>query len=419
MKLVYTYLFTFFLFAFAAKAQYNNDFYHYSNYGKGIYLNGEYNLNSNALTNAFVNKFYTGGHIDSTTKAGVSARLAADNRVGGNASYNIMACLAKDSSDYGFMISIQQQDIFNANFSKDLFNTAFYGNKQYLGQAANLGNSSVNYYRFQELKLGMLWNNVDTSAKMGISVSYLKGQNMMQIRTNSTELYTSSDGSEIQFTTNASLSMSDTNNKSISAFNGNGASVDLYAELPYNSTLGKSKFFLSVSNLGFIRWSNKTLNYTVDSTFKYNGIYVSNLFDVSDSTLNNISKDSIITNSTELRRDIFSTNLPTAFLIMHKIEFSRNFSLNAGFRHLFQANHKPYIFLETEFKFTKNFTGTFHLAYGGYGKLSAGLWLSYLIKDHIALRLGSNAIQGFVSPSTSLGQGAYFSIVKLFRTKAK
>lgn len=407
------------VFCSALKAQFNNDFFLYSQYGKGVYLHGEYNVNSNALTNGFINKFYNGGYIDSTLKNNVRERLLADNRLGGNVDLNLMAVLGKDSSEYSFLIGIKHQEIFNGNFTRDMFNVAFYGNKNYLDRKANFSNSSLNYYQFQELKAGIIWNNVDTTAKMGIAVSYLKGQDFLQLKTNNTDLYTNVDGTELIFSTNANLSMPDTLNRGFGAFNGHGASAEFFAELPYRSKLGRSKFFLSVSNLGFIRWNKNTMNYSVDSSYNYKGVYIQNLFQISDSTLNNISKDSLIANNTHLLRNEFSTNLPTSLFILHRIDFTPQIALVTGFRHLFQANHKPYVYAEGEFLLTKGLKTGLHVGWGGYGRLSTGLWLSYQYKNAFALRVGSNNIHGYFSPANSLGQGAYFTLVKIFGKTGK
>ncbi len=391
--------------------QYNNDFLLYSLNKESINLNSEYEINSNALTNEFLSRFYRGGYINNDMKDRVLKRLDGYNRVGGHFNYNAVCFFRKDSSRYAYTLGFKQQQLFNTSFSSDFFKLGFYGNKMYKGETANLSNSNINLYSYQEIKLGVILNEVDTThASMGISVSYLRGQNLAQLKTNTSSVYTAGDASQIVLNTNASLALSDTTTKGGALSNGNGASVEFYTEMPYVSRLGKSLFFLSVNNLGFIRWNKNSLYYTTDSIFTYSGIHVSNLFDLKDSTLQSIGMDSIIKNSTSLSRRYISTNLPTSFFITHKIRFSKYFTLNNGFRHLFNANYKPYIFVENEFTLGSRFHLTLHAGYGGYGLLNVGLCGLFQLNKQVCLRIGSNSMQGLVSQKNTLGQGAYFSL---------
>ncbi len=409
MKKLYSIIFIFF--AFVVSAQYNNDFLFYSLNKRSINLNTEYEINSNAISNAFINKFYTGGYINTKMKDDVNKKLHLYNRVGGYLNYNMVGFFGKEASRYRFAVGVKQQQLFNSGFSRDFFKLGFFGNKIYQGGTANLSNSSINLYSFQEFKFGLILTEVDTNhASMGISISYLKGQNLLQLNTNTTSVYTAGDASQISLSTNATLAMSDTSKTGLSAVNGNGASAEFFAETPYRSKLGKSKFFLCVNNLGFIRWNKNSLNYTADSTFNYSGIKVNNLFELKDSTIQAIKADSIFNNSTEFSRHYVSTNLPTSFFITHKIEFTPWFAFTNGFRHVFNANYKPYIFIENEFRFNSKVLLSLHVGYGGYGKLNAGIYGIFKIADKMQLRLGSNSIQGFISPKNTLGQGAYFSL---------
>lgn len=396
------------LFSFA---QFGNDFLFYSINKRSVNLGAEYELNSDFLSNSFVNRFYKGGYIDKTLKDEQLNRISGINKIGGILNTNLTAYFGKDSSKYRFIAGVNHRQFFNASITDDVYKFGLYGNKQFVGEEANLGNSQVNNYSYQEFKLGFLVDGPDTTkAIMGMALSYLKGQSFFRLNTNSSNVFTASDASYISLTTNAQLSLSDTASRYWHDFNGHGMSAEFFAETPYKSKLGDSKFILSVSNLGFIKWSSNTLNYTADSTFTYSGVYINDIFDLKDSTLNSISVDSISENATNLERAKSSTNLPVTFLIIHKIRFSKLFEFTTGFRHLFNANYKPYLFTEGMFYISNNFSVNTHLGFGGYGKLSGGIGLSGTIKKHLVLRMGSNSIQGFVIPKKTMGQSAYISI---------
>lgn len=122
----------------------------------------------------------------------------------------------------------------------------FYGNKPFLGKTANLEGTNINALRFQELKLGVMMHRVDTNAKIGISISVVKGEQLFYIKANkNSSLYTNNDGTELIFQSNFNMAVSDTaTKKNPLSFNGIGASADLFFETPYKSKIGTQ----SVSN---------------------------------------------------------------------------------------------------------------------------------------------------------------------------
>ncbi len=395
---------------FSMHSQFGNDFLFYSYNKKSITIGTEFDLNSDFISNKFLYRFYIGGYIDKPLKDEQLRRASGINKLGGFYNNSAIAFLGKDSSKYRFIFGLNHKQFFNASITDDLYKLAFYGNKQFVGDYANLGNSQLNNYSFQEIKLGFLIDGVDTTrAIMGMSVSYLKGQNFFRLNTNNSSLYTAQDASYIKLTTNAQFSLSDTASTSLTDINGNGLSTEFFIETPYQSKLGKSKFIVSIANLGFIKWSNNTLNYTTDSSFSFSGVKIDDIFELTDSTLNAISLDSINENSTNLDRAKNSTNLPVSFIIFHKIRFNKYFELCNGFRYLFNANYKPYLFAEGNFYVNNNSFFTAHFGFGGYGKLTGGISANFLINKHISLRIGSNSIQGIVAPNKSIGIGGFFS----------
>jgi hypothetical protein len=88
--------------------------------------------------------------------------------------------------------------------------------------------------------------------------------------------------------------------------------------------------------------------------------------------------------------------------------------LGTGFRYLFNSNFKPYFFTDAELQLSSKITGTLHIGYGGYSKLNVGLAFCYNSKNWF-IKLGSNSLQGYISPKNTYGQGAFVSIAKKFK----
>jgi hypothetical protein len=396
------------------RAQFNSEFLKYSDYRAHISLYGEAEWNSTALHNKFFQSIYAGNEIDIQSKDKVSDKLLQKNVAGAIANFGVNAFFGKEKSRFDWLVGIKHQEFLNCSFSKDLFRTAFYGNSEFKGKYADFNNTAFNYFKFQEFKIGFMWKNVDTSGKLGGALSFISGQRVLQYKTLDTNyLYTAPDATELIYQANFSLSMSDTTPRALFGMAGLGLSGDLYAETPYRSKWGNSRFIISVNNLGFIRWNKNSRRYSVDSVFNFQGVQLNNILDLNDSVLNSINADTLINRTTELSKDYFNVNLPMNFLLIHEVSFNTKYSLRVGFRNIFNANFRPFFFVENRFNLHPNckLGGTF--SYGGYGKFSGGIYAEYKIQK-LNFRLGSNAIQGIVMSDKTFGGSMYLTLVKIW-----
>ncbi len=400
-----------------AFSQYNSEFLSFDRTGRSISINGEYELGSNGIYNAFLNKFLVGGYIDKNLKDASAKNMKGLNVLGANFNYNISAFFG-NKPKYSYLIGFKDQQIFNSSFTKDFYQLAFYGNKPYLGETKNFSGSSINSLRFQELKIGFIWHKIDTTAKIGVSVSILKGQQLFYIKANEgSSLYTNADGTELIFNSNFNMAMSDTAGKRTNpfAYSGIGASADIFFETPYNSRLGQSSVLtVNANNIGFLHWFDNSVQYSSDSSFRFSGYHIDNLLDLKDSTISAVNKDTIVKNTTNAHKESFNVNIPANLLIINKIIFTDKFSFSTGFRYLFNSNFKPYFFMDAEYKLSGNFSGIVHVGYGGYAKLGVGFTFIYNAPGFY-VKLGSNSLQGYISPKNTYGQGAFISIAKKFK----
>jgi len=397
-------------------SQYNSEFLNFEKTGRSVSVNAEYELGSNGIYNSLLNKFIYGGYIDQKTEDASNNSMKTLNVMGTNMNYDISLFFGRKSK-YSYLIGFKDQRIFNSSFTKDFYQLVFYGNKPYLGETKNLSGSSINSLRFQELKLGFIWHKIDTTAKVGVSISILKGQQLFYIKAKEgSSLYTNIDGTELQFSSNFNMAISDTSkNSNPFSYSGVGASADIFFETPYKSKIGKgSVLTVNANNIGFLHWFDNSVQYSSDSTFKFEGYHIDNILDLKDTTLAAINRDSIIKNTTNAHQESFNVNIPTNLLIINKIRFTNKFILGTGFRYLFNSNFKPYFFTDAEYEFTKKITGALHIGYGGYSKLNIGLAFSYNSPSWF-FRLGSNSLQGYISPNNTYGQGAFISIAKKFK----
>lgn len=393
------------------RAQYNTDFLNYSYTGRCVSANLDFDAGSNGMSSRLVNKLVWGGYIDKATKDASSRYLRNSNNFGVSLNYDVSA-FVKGGKKFDILVGAKNQELLNATYTRDFFNLMFYGNAPYKGRTADLGNCNVNALRFQEVKLGAMLHSVDSVAKIGVSISFLKGEQLFYIKTtDKSSLYTSADGSQLVFSSNFNMALSDTNNRGLTSFNGVGASADLYFETPYKSRVGqRSVLIVNANNIGFIHWRNNSVQYSSDSTLNYSGYTVNSILDLKDSTLNRINSDSLLRALTNARNENFNVNIPTNLLIINKIFFTDAFCFSFGFRHIFNANYRPYAFIEPEYR-VGQVVFALHTGYGGYVRLNVGTSVTWSGKGWF-LRIGSNSLQGYVVPKSAFGQGIFFSIAK-------
>jgi hypothetical protein len=164
---------------------------------------GNYNFNSNALTNQFISKFYTGGYINNDLKNSVLTRVKNNNRLGADVSYGIYTAFKLDSlfhkKNLSFFFSLRDRFHVDGQFSKDLFKVGFYGNAQYAGKTADFDGFNFNMIRYQQFQIGIYSSKYDVAAHWGIGLSFLKGEEYLSILAKKAEMFTSEDGQYIDF----------------------------------------------------------------------------------------------------------------------------------------------------------------------------------------------------------------------------
>jgi hypothetical protein len=384
-----------------------------------IGLVGDFSLNSNAITAEFFSKFYKGGYIDADMKGRVLDRIKDQNRIGADVNYGAYVGIKVDSichkKDISLFFSIRDREHFDAQFSKDFFKVGFYGNAPYAGKVADFNNFNLNFLRYQQLQFGLFSSKYDSAARWGIAVSVLKGEQYASILAKKAELYTSEDGQFIDFNTSMQVAQSDTAHKGVGAFNGIGASIDIYFEAPFKSRLGNSKLRVSVSDIGAIKFNDKSLYMNQDSLFHYSGFNVSSIYDLQDSTFANTSQGSIVSKIAPFKKRSFSVTLPTILNLTYETQLSKKFLLTEGIRYVFNGNYKLLYYLKGNYSITKNvmLSGTF--GHGGYGNFAYGLGVFANFGKGFVLYAGSNNLEGFIAPKKASGMGGYISIIKNFK----
>lgn len=380
---------------------------------------GEFLINANALTSSFISKFYNGGYIDAELKKSVLDKTKLRNRIGGDLNYGIYAAFQPDSflhkKNVGIFFSLRDRQHFDARYSKDFFKLGFYGNSIFAGETAYLNDFNLNFVRYQQLQIGFFSSKVDSTARLGVGLSFIKGEQYAAIYARKAELFTSEDGQYINFATQLSVAQSDTSKKGIGAFNGAGASVDIFFEAPFKTKFGEAKLSVSVADIGFIKYNRKSLFMYGDTVYHFEGFQINSIYDLQDSTFSATNKDSITNKVIPFKQQKVTYTLPSVLNITYKIQFTPKFALTEGVRYVYNANYNLLLYMKAEYLVRKNILVSVNGGWGGYGNFCYGAALGWNIGKGFILHAGSNNLEGFISPKKTAGQGAYFSLVKCIK----
>ena len=378
-----------------------------------------YTYGSNVMNNQFLNKFIFGGKINRENKDRAYSKLSDKNRLGGDLNYSVSIEIPVDTlfrrSNISLVFGIENIEHLDGAFSADLFKFVFDGNKQFAGESIDIGNTNFNHYKYQQFNFGLVKYKVydEVLAKEGVSISIIKAEEHMAITVPRGSVFTEELGREIDVDLNYIYNASDTASKGIGAFNGYGISTDLFTEIILKNG---DKLFLGVQDLGFIHWNSNSRQISSDSAFHFDGIAVNSIFDLNDSLLSNISKDSIINSiSTSNEQGDYSIALPTAIHVNYTKVLSEKWKVNVGLYHKILSNYMPLISTDFYYYFNEKFVVKSHVSYGGYGKLNAGLAFAKSVSKYFDIFVGTNNIEAYIVPSSSYTNSGFIGLKAYFK----
>jgi len=377
-------------------------------------------MNSTSLTNGFINEFRKGNHLTAEVKNSVFNRLNEINRFGGDIEERLFFLNQMPhredlgSAERYWFISVANREHLDLQYRNGFFEILFYGNKNYAGKEVDFGDFRLNFLRYQQFQIGFM-KTVDKGIKKrstSMALSLIKGEENESIEVKEAGFFTEQDGEYIDFAFNAVYQHTDTNNKGLSAFNGPGMSIDYMYKLEDE----KSTFLFQLKDLGFITWNDKSYVMERDTTYRFDGWEVDNIFDLQDSLLlRGLSVDSV---NNELSgggsKEAYHTVLPALVHLAIMQRFNTRLSVLAGVKYRFLASHRPLFYTRWGWHFDKGTVLSMSFSGGGYGRTFLGLEVAQNFNNKVIMVLGSNNLEGYINPDKTTGLGAYLRILKLF-----
>lgn len=368
---------------------------------------------TSSLPNYFVSYFLKGGTISNDIKNNVSNGLKNNNTGGFEQVFGIrftdFSTHPFKDKNLGYYLNIEHQDHLAANFSRDAFNLAFYGNGPYSGQTLNL--APVNYTQFKYQKIGVGFCDARTGSSAGISL--VKGQTFSYVNFSKADFFTDDSTANISLDYSAEVSRSDTGKINWSAFNGAGVAVDLSWNFKiFRDTIlpDLNHWQFRLQNAGFITWNNASLYYGGDSSIRYNGFSVDNILKP-DAALFTGGNDLNDTLNIKYTRKKFFSLLPADVVLGNVVNpfTGRWLKPLVGVRYKLMEGYKLMPYLGAFVRISKNMNLQATGSYGGFGGFRFGLKYQAYFGKRVALSIGTSGLDGLVS-SNRFGKDGYFAM---------
>ncbi len=390
-----------------------------------VTFQSEYFFGSNALTIDLASTYFNNGFINDGMKDVVSGKLKTSNNFGAGFNYELNYRRSPDSL-FGTKFSYYQvgfRDVYHldARFNRDVFELYFRGNKKYAGQTADIGDFEFKQLFYQQLYFTFghqVMNNGDYISfdkdrfEYSVGLSFNKGHKLLTIEAIDASLFTQQDGEYLDLDADLEIHTNDSAKNDKIAFNGIGGSIDLY----FKWTDKKCRQLeFTAKNLGLIAWNNQSSYVAADTSFRFEGVDISDLFDFTDSVTNTISLDSSLVEPylTNRTKKSHNTLLPALIKLKYSLPVKKiKTIMSTEVGYLLYANCKPYIRQTFQYRINSVHSVGLSLSYGGYSNFNVGLNYELRLKNW-NFQLKSDAITGyFMKDATS--QGAFVSLSKYF-----
>jgi hypothetical protein len=384
--------------------------------GKEIGIQGSYLLNSNILTANFTNTLYKGGFIDDALVDKASNRLGKNNRFGGDANYGLYFIQHPVHTDsvnkIGYYVAYNWKANLSTEFSEDLFNWVFKGNKNYLGGTSYLGGSRFNLLTWREIQGGLMWDKKTekTKVKIGIMASFIQGRTLFNTRLTQLEVAMDIVGFNMDVKSRVAASISGTNNHWYEG-QGYGGSIGAYLVTEYE----KGTFKFEMNDLGIISFNKNTRQLSNDTLFRWEGYRFDSFKGLSDSISNFVDSENLKTKYRVRDEHKAATILtPAFFKLAYEFKLNKKSGLEFGLVERLAYGWYPYLYGHYRIQLGESFKIGARLSYGGYGGVSVGLYLDKKFGKHFAAGIGSNALEGFILPKIANGQACMINFRGIF-----
>lgn len=369
---------------------------------------GDFCLQSNSLTNEFMNKYLYGKFIDGELMQKQLNRLPSGMRTGIDLSFQLMAEYCTDTlRKNAIKFWATEHSLVGLRLESDLARLILHGNKQFEGDSAQFSHGGLVAMHYQTFEVG--WGMQKSLKRYVVNASIRGGLACGTSRLESVfergYLYTAPYGEYLDIDVGFHGFINDTAGSDMFKPSGYGFSTGLQAEVVEN---GKQRFFFGISDIGMLWWDKDAVELSLDTSFVFNGFQIDDVLNIDSTLFGDFNVDSMsqkyIHSAGTVER---KTWLPVFFQLEYERKFSREISVFSALSYRMGVYSLPSLLVKAAYSFG-NITPSLVLRAGGYGKLSAGIEVQLATSDfHHRLILGSAFLDGQLLPKHTGGQGFY------------
>lgn len=378
-----------------------------------IRVNGEGFSNSNAITNAFLFGFVNGRFVSDDEKQLMLDRSRSTILTGMDASYGVrFGWKSKKSDGIQFEAGVAEKYHIDATLTQDAMELALYGNRPFAGEEANLDDMRLRYSRWQDIHIGFA-NMSKSRWNYGVNIHGIIGNQNLDISTDYARLYTAENGAQLQLNGSIRGDQSDTARTAPYQMNGWGMGVSGFVQLnlKVNEKVEEGWLRLELNDFGFVRWTDKSARYAVDTIYYYEGTYIEDIF-TAESDLNPLTPDSIFNQLTQSSfNGKYATYLPASVQLSLFQSFEK-YDVWAGANYRINASYSTYFFTRVRYKWEHFRLGGL-VGVGGYGTFNLGLDAAY-VADKWQVELGTRNLEGLALWQHFGGTSGYVGITRFF-----
>ena len=261
-------------------------------------FNTDIGLFNSSINSQLLSQSY--GFLDIKEKSNIIDALKAENNIAFESNNAIIYQNKK-----GWGLSLSNHIGAYATYSKSLVELSLLGNTPFKGENLKLDPFEIIAFNYSQLDFSYQW-----SKKIQTSVGLLLGHQFIDATVNKAHFYTHPQAAFINYQADYEAHFTDTTDLLQKPFGNKGYGAVF--GMSYKDSISNGEIELSISDLGFIRWNDKTSNMHIESQYEFEGINVDDFISFSDSIIRN-EIDSLQSDLQSNIKESYTWQLPTRF----------------------------------------------------------------------------------------------------------
>lgn len=370
-----------------------------------VYHSSQLEFGSNGICTKSLFSYLSAQQLDDRLKGELVSKLQAENVLGNIQDVEFGFRQELDSIHgrwkKGFGLHLAHRSRWGMNASDHLYELVFFGNARFAGQSIDLMPLDLKSLQWSEIGYSFWQETADFS--WSVSTNLLFGHAMQQLEVDRGSIYTEESGEHVDVQAQYRFRSAD----SLLLFNGMGASIHM--EGSYDPD-GPWRFGLGVRDLGLIGFGRSSWEVQADSSFRFEGEEIPNLFEETTDLLSS-TRDRLETTFYDPKSGTQWTILPARWTaeIAYSLSHSHINEVQWVGDHLLLPGYRFRNRIRIKMKISPQWMLRPELSYGGLARLGFGLTAQWTYPSwKCALEL--NNAQWMIDPLSSFGLGGQLSI---------